>query len=187
MAATAPELMFEHGFDAKKGWFNMSALDFAAKMSDDVTFAVPRGRVVHLNEDGEFEMGCHVTGPAIFLLQGSADPDVNNPGQTPGGYFMHHAVSPTGVFSGLVALGAYEIDNTEFDRTKDYAPNELLTALANNTTLATGGVLTNEVSSNPVEQFVDPVCGIVSTGKHKNHNGIWTLSFWTAWLPGEAT
>ncbi len=187
MAQTSPDLMFEHGFDAKKGWFDMASLDFDAKLSDNVTFDVPRGRVVHLNSSGEFEMGVSVTGPAIFLLNGSLDFDVSNPGTTKGGLFMHKAIAPTGKMSGLVALGGYELDSTEFDATKSYTPNQLLTAGTSNTTLATGGLVTNVGTGSGgtrVQQFVDPVCGIVSTGKHKNHNGVNTLSFWTAWLPG---
>lgn len=180
----APGLMFEHGFDAKKGWFDMASLDYDAKLSDNVTFDVPRGRVVHLNEDGEFEMGVHPTGVAIFLLNGSEDFDVNNPGTTPGGLFMHKAIAPTGKMSGLVATGGYELDNTEFNKALEYEPGDLLTAAANNTTLATGGVLTNERSAGqPVRQYTEAVCGVVSSGAHKNHNGVDTLSYWTVWLP----
>jgi hypothetical protein len=37
-----------------------------------------------------------------------------------------------------------------------------------------------------VKQFTDPVIGVVSSGTHKNHNQVQTLSFWTVWLPGTA-
>jgi hypothetical protein len=30
------------------------------------------------------------------------------------------------------------------------------------------------------------VVGVVSSGKAKNHNGVYALSFWTVWLPGAA-
>ena len=176
----APALPFEHGFDVKKGWFDMAALDYDAKLSSNVTFVVPRGRVVHLNSNGEFEMGAHNTGVAVFLLNGSEDADVSNPGTTAAGNFMHQAVAPTGKLSGVVATGGYEIDNTEFDSARSYTPGDLLTAVANNTNATTGGRLTNE----NVTQFVNPVVGVVSSGKHKNHNGVQTLSFWCVWLPG---
>lgn len=176
----APSLPFEHGFDVKKGWFDMASLDYDAKLSSNVTFVVPRGRVVHLNANGEFEMGAHNTGVAIFLLNGSEDADVSNPGTTAAGNFMHQAVAPTGKLSGVVATGGYEIDNTEFDSTRTYTPGDLLTATASNTDAATGGRLTNA----GVTQFVNPVVGVVSGGKHKNHNGVQTLSFWCVWLPG---
>lgn len=176
----APALPFEHGFDVKKGWFDMAALDYDAKLSSNVEFVVPRGRVVHLNSNGEFEMGAHNTGVAIFLLNGSEDADVSNPGTTAAGNFMHQAVAPTGKLSGVVATGGYEIDNTEFDSSRTYTPGDLLTATASNSNATTGGRLTNE----NVTQFVNPVVGVVSSGKHKNHNGVQTLSFWCVWLPG---
>ncbi len=93
---------------------------------------------------------------------------------------MHRAISPTGVLSGLVATGGYEIDSTEYDTTKTYAPGDLLTAVASDSVLATGGVLTNASAV----QFVNPICGVVSSGAHTNHNGVPTLSFWSVWLPG---
>ena len=147
-----------------------------------VTFTVPRGRVVHVDSTGAFAMGAHNTNVAVFLLNGSGDADVSNPGTTAGGKFMHQAVAPTGKLSGLVATGGYEIASTEFDTSRTYTPGDLLTAAADNTDAAVGGVLTNE----SVEQFVTPVVGVVSSGKAQNHNGIQALSFWSVWLPGEA-
>lgn len=178
----APDLMFEHGLDVKKGWFDMASLDYDAKLASAVTFAVPRGRVVHVDSDGAFRPGAHNTGVAIFLLNGSADADVSNPGTTAAGNFMHKAIAPSGKMSGLVATGGYEISTTEFDSSRTYAPGDLLTATASNTDAATGGVVTN----NGVVQFVNPVVGVVSSGKAKNHNGIQALSFWCVWLPGAA-
>lgn len=180
--AYAPDLLTEHGLDVKKGWFDMASLDYSAKLSSAVTFTVPRGRVVHVDSTGAFAMGAHNTNVAVFLLNGSGDADVSNPGTTAGGKFMHQAVAPTGKLSGLVATGGYEIASTEFDTSRTYTPGDLLTAAADNTDAAVGGVLTNE----SVEQFVTPVVGVVSSGKAQNHNGIQALSFWSVWLPGEA-
>lgn len=184
--ASAPGLSFEHGFDVKKGWFDMAALDYDAKLSANVTFIVPRGRVVHLNANGDFEMGAHNTAVAVFLLNGSTDADVSNPGTTAAGNFMHQAVAPTGKLSGVVATGGYEIDNTEYNVARTYVPGDLLTATASNTNAATGGVLTNagSAASGKVKQYTDPVVGVVSSGAGKNHNGMNTLSFWSVWLPG---
>lgn len=185
----APSLMFEHGLDIAKGWFEAAALDFAAKLSDNVTFDVPRGRVAHVNNEGEFEMGVGETDMAIFLLQSSDDFDVANPGTTPAGNFMHQSIAPTGVMSGLVAEGSYEIESTEFDDEQTYVANELLTAAADNATLATGGVLTNQGtgSDGSVEQFSDPVCGVVSRGRFVNSHGIPVLAFWPTYIPGAFT
>lgn len=178
--ATAPNLITEKGLDVKKGWFQMAALDYDAKLSSAVTFDVPRGRVVHVDSAGDFRPGVHKTGVAIFLLNGSAEADVSNPGTTASGNFMHRAIAPTGKMSGLVATGGYEIASTEFDSSLTYVPGELLTATQSVSNATTGGRLTNA----SVTQFTTPVCGVVSSGKAKNHNGVYALSFWTAWLPG---
>ena len=179
----APDLLTEHGLDVKKGWFDMASLDYSAKLSSAVTFAVKRGRVVHVDSNGEFRPGAHDTNIAIFLLNGSEDADVSNPGTTAGGRFMHQAVAPTGKMSGLVATGGYEIASTEFDAQLSYTPGDLLTATASNSDATVGGVLTND----SVTQYVTPVVGVVSSGKAQNHNGIQSLSFWTVWLPGAAS
>ena len=173
----APDQMFEHGLDVKKGWFGMTSLDHAAKMASGVAYAVPAGRVVHLNSVGAFEPGVAGTQMGVFLIAGSNAADVSNPGTTAGGLFMHQAISPTGVVSGLVATGGYEIATTEFANLS-YAPNDLLKAPVS------GGAAVEGVLSNAsVIPYVTAVCGVVSTGKATNHNGVSTLSFWPVYLP----
>ena len=185
----APSLMFEHGLDVPKGWFQPAALDFTAKLSANVTFDVPSGRTLHVNSAGEFETGVGETDMAIFCLQASDDFDVSNPGTTPSGNFMHQSIGPAGNMSGLVAEGAYEIESTEYNAARTYTPNDLLTAAVANTTLATGGVLTNAGTGalGDVEQFVDPVCGVVSRGAFTNAHGIDVLAFWPTFVPGAYT
>jgi hypothetical protein len=181
--------MFEHGIDVAKGWFEPAALDFSTKLSANVTFEVPAGRVVHVNSAGEFEMGVADTDMGVVLHQDSEAFDVKNEGTTPAGNFMHQAIAPTGVMSGLVCNGAYEIECTEFDDGQTYLPNELLTAGNSNSVLATGGVLTNAGSGagGDVEQYSDPVCGVVSRGRFVNAHGIPVLAFWPEWLPAAYT
>jgi hypothetical protein len=178
----APNLLTENGLDVKKGWFDMASLDYAAKLSTTVTFPVQRGRVVHVNSNGDFVPGAHKTCPAIFLLNGSEDADVSNPGTTASGNFMHLAVAPTGKMSGLVATGGYEISTTEFVTGNTYVPGDLLSATRSHATnpASTDGRLTNY----SVTQFTTPVVGVVSSGAGKNHNGIQALSFWCVYLPG---
>lgn len=190
MPGTAPSLAFEHCLSHPKGWFEPSALDFSAKLSPNVTIQAFGGRVVHVNAAGEFEMGISGTAMAIFLLQADTDFDVSNPGTTPAGNFMHQAIAPAGNMSGLVATGGYELESTEFDTTPDtaYAPNQLLTALANNTTQATGGVLSNDRagaggSSGAVRQYQEAACGVVSRGQFKNEHNVEVLAFWPIYLP----
>lgn len=174
-----PKLITSKGMDVKKGWFDMSSLDYSAKLSPSVTTEVPAGRVVHVDSSGNFVPGSHNTNIAIFLIQGSEDADVVNPGGAVNdpSVFLHVPVRPSGNMSGLVATGGYEIATTEFDKARTYTPGDLLTADAD-------GVITNE----DVVQFVNPVVGVVSSGKvNRNHNNVPSLSFWCCWLPGEAT
>jgi hypothetical protein len=184
----APDLMFEHGLDVKKGWFDMASLDYSAKLSSTVEYSLPRGRVVHLAREGSpgnykevFLPGVSNTGVAIFLLNGSTDADVSNPGTTAAGNFMHQAVSPSGKLSGLVATGGYEIATTEYDPAGDYAPGDLLTAPTG--VLAANAATAGRLTKTSAVQYVNPVCGVVSSGAAKNHNGVNTLSFWSVYLP----
>ncbi len=190
MPGTAPSLMFEHCMTAVKGWFEPAALDFSAKLASAVTLQAFGGRVVHVNDAGEFEMGVTTTKMPIFLLQADTDYDVSNPGTTGGGIFMHQAISPAGNMSGLVATGAYELETSEFDKTPTapYTPNQLLTAKNSNTVQATGGVVSNDRagaggSTGRVRQYVDAACGVVSRGQFKNEHGVDVLAFWPIYLP----
>ena len=185
--------MFEHALSHPKGWFEPSALDFVAKLSPEVSIVAYGGRVVHVNPAGEFEMGISGQAMPIFLLQADVDFDVSNPVVTPGGQFMHQAIAPAGNMSGLVATGGYELESTEFDTTPAaaYAPNQLLTALANNADQNTGGVLSNDRagaggSAGAVRPYQEACCGVVSRGQFKNEHNVPVLAFWPVYLPAPA-
>jgi len=183
-----PRQMTAHTLEAPKGWPNPHAVDFAAKFSAAQLAAVSggvafAGRVVHLNNSGEYEFGVGNRHMAIFLFNNSDDPDVENPGGDPAtiaGAWI--PVAPTGKMMGLVAAGAYELASTEFDSARTYNPNDCLTAVTG-TTLATCGVLTN-ASATP---YTNPVCGVVSRGRTsssaKNSHGVAELYFWPVYLP----
>jgi hypothetical protein len=183
---SAPSQMTRHTLEAPKGWPNPHAVDFAAKLDPAVTIdVVHAGRVVHINRSGNYEMGlptgARLGHMPIFLFQNSNDPDVANPGGNPAteaGVWV--AVAPTGVIMGLVAAGAYELQSTEFvpeasDGT--YYPGDTLTAEADNTTFATGGVIKHGTA------YLAPLCGVVSRGVFTNCYGRPCLSFWPVWLP----
>lgn len=183
-----PRQMTAHTLEAPKGWPSPHAVDFAAPIASSVLAAISggvvyAGRVAHLNNSGEFELGVGDRHMAIFLFQNSDDPDVENPGGDPAtvaGAWV--AVAPTGKVNGFVAAGAYELGSTEFDSTRTYYPNDCLTAVTG-TTLATAGVLTN-ASAVP---YTNPVCGVVSRGRtptsSSNSHGQAELYFWPVYLP----
>lgn len=183
-----PRQMTAHTLEAPKGWPSPHAVDFQAKfdstqlgaVSGGVAFA---GRVVHLNNSGDYEFGIGNRHMPLFLFQNSDDPDVENDGgdaATVANAWV--AIAPTGKMLALVAAGAYELASTEFDTTQTYNPNDCLTA-ATGTTLATCGVLTNQ-SAVP---YTNPVCGVVSRGRTptsaKNAHGQPELYFWPVYLP----
>lgn len=182
-----PRQMFDHTLDAVKGWIpgNMGSVDFTAKLSANVTIdPVYQGRVVHLNSDGEFEMGCTGDQMAIFLLQNSDDTDVANEGATD-----DQPISPSGNMTGLVAIGGFELASTEFDADQTYAPNDSLRAVASNSNATTGGRLTNQsvvkvASATP--QSATAVCGRVSKGVTVNAFKKSVLNFWPVHIPGAA-
>lgn len=194
MSMTTPNHITDNVMTVIKGWYDLAALDFSAKLAAAVTITAHGGRVVHLNSSGEFEMGIANTQMAIFLNQGSDHPDVRNPGITGSGGFMHVAVSPGGAMSGVVATGGYEIATSQFETspTRAYAPNQLLTAVAaSNTSQAVSGVLSNDRngaggSGGAVRQYVDAACGVVSRGQSVNEHGSDILTFWTIYLPAAA-
>jgi hypothetical protein len=99
---------------------------------------------------------------------------------------VQEAYLPKGIANGLVATGGYELESSEFDAEQTYAANDLLTATADNADSDVGGVLTNDVSGNPVEQYTDPVCGVVSRGVFRNEHDVSMLAFWSYFLPGAA-
>jgi hypothetical protein len=184
--------MFEQTLDAPKGWFHLSALDKSAPLESTIlldTTAVPAGRCVSLNSSGEFVLGLDVNmAMPIFLWQGKEDPDVYNNGVSPVTDVTHWVgISPTGVMSGLVATGGYELQTTEFDTDQTYAPNEPLTPSA-------AGVLTNQ----SITPYTTPIVGVCSWHNNEdnqpatpatgpvgtNAHGVTTLSFWPVYLPG---
>jgi hypothetical protein len=175
--------MHTHSLDAVKGWFQMAALDFTAKVSSNVTITLYAGRCVHLNDDGEFETGCLGDQVPMFLLHNSDDPVIENDGAP-----VWYSTGPEGDMTGLVALGAYELETTEYDTDQTYLPNEPLRAIAANTTQATGGRLTNQgvvkvQSATPASATA--IVGHVSRPPRKRQSDrSEVLAFWPGHYPG---
>ncbi len=171
-----PVFMTEQTLNAVKGWPNQSAVDyhasFAADVLEDVT-RVQAGSVVHLNADGEFELGVGTLDVMpMFTFQASDDPDVANPGGDPAtkkGAWV--AVSPTGQVMALVGNGAYELVSTAFDPDDedDLVPNALLTSPL---TGDTAGLLV------PGTKGTDMICAMVSRGVVDNGYGYGAVAFW---------
>jgi hypothetical protein len=177
--------MFDHTLDAVKGWFHMAALDFTAKISADETDSayVFAGRVVHLDNNGDFKLGCTGSQMPIFLLQNGNDADVSNAG---GGVW--YPINPEGNITGLVAKGAYELETTEFDTARTYYPNDYLRCTGSSG--ATNGKLTNNGVSTLVNGGSNPtaIVGVVSRAPRKRQTDRNTvLAFWPVYHPGKTS
>jgi L-ascorbate metabolism protein UlaG (beta-lactamase superfamily) len=184
--------MFEQALDTKKGWFQMAALDKSAPLGAALlagATAVPAGRVASLDTNGEFQLGngSLATAMPIYLWNAKGDLDVSNDGTSPTTGTVHWvAIAPTGIMSGLVATGGYELQTTEFDTDQTYALNDLLTA-------DVSGVMTNVAAV----QFTNWICGVCSSHNQAeveadpgsdnpvgtNANGVDVLNFWSYFLP----
>ncbi len=194
---------FDHTLTALKGWPSQTALDFDAPLSTNVNInstsaPVQSGMCVHNTALG-FEMGANVTMMPMFLWPGGTDYDVANPG-VPAGVALGGTSSnlpgwipirPTGKLSALVAVGAYELETTEFDTGQTYGINDPLRAVTNNTN-ANAGKLTNQnasggagfANSAAFAVYTDTMVGVVSRGAYTNSHGVQVLAFWPVFLPG---
>jgi len=179
--------MFENFLDPIKGWWDWNCVNYVAKKASTISWDIPAGRVVSLNASGAFTTGIASSAMGMFLFQGSDALDVTPPsGTTAAGTYVSTPILPDGAMMALVATGAYELSTTAFDRSKTYAPNQYLTAIADDATSTVGGVLTNvrNVGNDPIRPYQDPICGVVSKGRSANEYGVPTLEFWTVYMPG---
>lgn len=174
----APRMMYEHVLDAKKGWIpgNMGSLDKSAKLSANVTIdPVYAGRVAHVDDSDQFQMGVTGSQMAVFLLQNSDDADVSNPGGN-----NWTAISSQGIMSGIVATSGTELASSEYDSSQTYHVNDLLRAVQSNSNATTGGRLTNA----GVTLGTTACCGVVSKVPYTDHNGTSVVQFWPVYVPG---
>lgn len=190
----APMMMFEHCLDELKGWPDEAAVDFDGHLSPNVSVdPVFGGTCVHLNQQGQFELGAKGTHMPIFLLQGSQEFDVANPG---GSNWI--AINPTGKMSGLVAIGGYELETTEFEQAAGliYFPNDVLHAPTEDQITGPNKVMAgklfkrnawNGAPGTALNPAVHNICGVVSRMNHINHHRVPVLSFWPVYHIGSET
>ncbi len=190
MAATP--FTFQHALDFLKGWPSPSAIDYDALVSSNVTSPnVNGGRVVHVNSAGQFEMGAVGTQMPMYLIQGANEADVNN--VSPIGALGWTGVMPSGKQSALVAVGAYELQTTEFDPAATFNINDALHApveaqITGSDKSAAGQFYKTRSwpggSAAAIAPSTDAICGIVSRIPSTNPNKQATISFWPYFYPG---
>jgi hypothetical protein len=167
---TTNSTLYDQMINAVKGWPAPYALDKSGPLASGET--VKKGQVMSLNEDAEFVLGLSADNAvAVFSLRDSEDTDVASDATVNNSYGW-----TGGVISGLVCLGPFEIESTEFVA-GEYSPNQPLTvAIGANAGKVTAGTY-----------YVDTVVGIVSEGSADWKYGKSKLTFWTCFIPALET
>lgn len=170
----APQ-MFDHRLNPIKGWPSPYALDKAAQVANaEAEQGIRAGMVIHIDPvTSMFKRGLPGKQVPIFAwndylafdAQGGDEGNLNLYGNMKG-------------MSGLVALGSYELQTTEFVAGQTYAPNTPLT-VENAATEDQGKV-------KPGEFYADTICGVVSDGQIKNAQGVDVVTLWSYFLPSMA-
>ena len=176
--------------DFLKNWPTYTALTTNAEVDTNaVTNPVPAGRVMHINSSGKLEYGAEGTEVPVFMVFGSDSPAVT----VPSGLGYQGAI-PRGKNFGLVGIGPYLLQSTEFDSSEvgNYAYNDPLMApnkaTVGNDETAAGKLYRRKtwdtVGGTPlVAVGTDPVCAVVAEPVKLNHHGRQVLTFWTVYLP----
>jgi len=118
-----PAQMFDHDLNATKGWPSPYAVDKAAEMVLEEGQIAYRGQVASLNASAKLQLGLACAAMPIFLLNNSYDFDVAGDD-----YSLVGRGTGLPNMSGVVAIGAYELESTEYDSNETYHPNDSLTA-----------------------------------------------------------
>lgn len=157
-----PSQMYTNEMNPVKGWPSPYALDKSAAVTSGQT-GIVRGMCLSLDSNGTFVKGESTDGAvAIFALNGQDEFDSNSDvGNISGG-----------VLSGLVSLGAYEIQTSSYVDAV-YPVNGPLT-------FATAGDL-GKVTTGAA--YTDTLVGVVTADVAANEHGISVLTFWTCWIP----
>ena len=196
MSTPAP-FYFQHHYNPVKGWPTQNPVDCDALLSSNVTGNVYSGRIVHKNGSGQFELGAISTQMPIMLIPSGNDPDVTNP--SPGGGTQPndwYAVNPSGKMSGLVAIGGFEVETSEFDTSDTgITYNDLLHAPVEaqfSGSTANAGMLYKHRnwpggSTAAIVLNTDNICGVVSHPATTNAMQVTTIGLWLWYFPGGST
>jgi len=163
---STPNQVFDHILEAIKGWPSPYAVDKHAVVKTDEVLR--GGMVACLDASGKLQAGLSEGAMGIFVRQNSDDYDVTGDDG--------NIVGARGaVMSGLVAVGAYELESTEFVEGPTYLPNMVLTSAEPGDDDA--GLLAIGTA------YVDTICGVCSEGSVTNERSQSVVRFWPVWLP----
>ncbi len=115
-----PPQMFDHTLDPIKGWgTDMHVVDKRGQLDPEETVGAKAGMCVHLDPTtGLLQKGIVAGAMALFIWNNKDDFDVNG----------DVGSIQSNIVNTLVAIGAYELQTTEFVEGEDYVPNTPLTS-----------------------------------------------------------
>lgn len=182
MAFSVPGLIAVNELNPARGWPNDNPLECFARKDAAVLYSLRAGQCVHLNTALAYEPGVQLTQMAIFLMQGSADPDTLITGNA-----EYSPVTPYGNIQGLVATGAYELETTEFVTSLTYTTNQpLRSPVGNAGSNESGSTASGVLRNDTITLYTTAVVGVVSRGVFTNKKGMSVLAFWPVYCPGTA-
>jgi hypothetical protein len=188
--------MTDHVLETVKGPLKGPAtgiLDFKAKFNAaEVALisggVIPAGRCMCLNSSGELILGVGNATPPLFVTHNSDDYDIAIDGGSLSSDYGAYAPSMSGGAVALSGLGGFELETSEFLTNLNYANNDPLTAPVSTGVAATMLSASGKLTNASVKPYASNVVGWV-TRPHtpnvtaKNAHGVYTLRFWTDFLP----
>lgn len=192
---------FTHSLGGRKNWPGTSAVDAQGAVASTDTAYCIAGRAAHLNSSGQFEAGVKGFQMPVFLTKSPSSFDVATDAHNSFG----GSAIPRGNLAGLVAIGGFELETTEFDGSTNYAPNAPLKApdRAQTADAAQCGKLYQTKGwtgggGGALTPYTDTICGVASFGSsfvgkpaaaYANYTGPYfvnLLAFWPVFIPGTA-
>lgn len=160
--------MFERRLNPVKGWPNPYALDKFAETTAGQ--GIKAGMVCHLDSNKKFARGLGGNNMPIWMW--NSDTDFDTSGVDAGNFNL---VGTGKGLSGLVGVGPYEFQTTEFVTSEVYAPNTPLTVEED--------VADDVGKVKPGNYYQDPIVGIVSDGQLINSHAVAVVQCWAYYLP----
>jgi len=167
----APAQMFDRRLNPTKGWPSPYALDKAQQLTEgDNTKA---GMIMHLDPvTNKFKRGLPDREVPIFAWNSEGDFDA---GGVDDGNISNYG-NLKGL-SGLVCIGPFEVQTTEFVSGEAYPANTPLKVDQGDLVAADLGKV------KPGEFYTDTIVGVVSDGQSSNVHGRQVVACWTYFLP----
>lgn len=178
-----PQQMFNHTLDAIKGWgTDMHVVDKRGTLSTEEDLPTYQGMCVHLDPTtGKMKKGCPNGSMPMWLMNNENDFDVN------GDIGSIQSL----ILNALVAIGAYELQTTEFVTGQTYVPGVQLTSpvepdanagKVEPTLIDSTDMIVGVVSDNSNNGSLNPSTALPFT----NEFGKNVINFWPVYCPSRA-